>query len=87
MWNDGKFKIYEIEHQQKDGKWVKSNLDYFGYPSDFNASGECWQRTGVSGTFNLPMVRNGLNWIQKKNPNHRFRLVLVTITQKTEIVE
>ncbi len=85
--NDGTFRIYCIQHEQlHNGAWLHSSVDYFGCPEGFNASGKCWQRTGVHGVFNLKQARLGLAWIQARWPGRSFRLVRITITQTTEVV-
>ena len=60
---DGIYEIYMIQHQQKDSKWVYS---IFGTPTvadikkGFNASGDCWQITGIEGTFDFETAKEGL---------------------------
>lgn len=86
MRNDGSFTFYEIQHQQKsDGKWEFSSLDYFGHPEGFSASHECWQKTGVTATFDPLVAEDGLDWISKRNPKEKFRLVMRHVTQTTVV--
>lgn len=84
MRSDGTAVVYQIEHQQKDGSWVKSNLDHFGYPEGFDASDDCWQKTGIHGVFKPAEAKCGLKRIRAKNVDHLFRIVLVTYQRKTE---
>lgn len=96
MREDGLYAIYQIQHYvERTKKWDFSNLDHFGYPKGFGASGECWQETGVHGCFDLKTAKQGLQWIRKVNKVYRgasdkkyykFRLVLVIASQITLVV-
>jgi len=92
MWEDGTYVIYRIQHYvEKMKKWDFSNLDHFGYPDGFSASGECWQKTGVHGCFLPNRAKEGLKWIQKVNrigldKHRKFRLVCVITSQTTVIM-
>ncbi len=82
---DGSFLIYKIQHDyHEDGEWTYSNFDTFGTPPGFSASSECWQKTGIHGTFDKIVARDGLFWIRHKNPGTKFRLVSVVISQITQ---
>ncbi len=89
LWNDGDYLIYNIQHKQKDGSWGDSSFAYFGQPIDykrkdsFSACGECWQQTGIQGTYYLDAAKEGLKNIRKNNPKTTFRLVAVYIKQGT----
>jgi len=91
MRQDGTYEIYHIQ-VQVTGKWGFASLDHFGYPEDFNASGECWQKTGVHGVFDLAVAERGLKWMLKKHPTEKFRLVKritfqLTITHESQIAK
>lgn len=81
---EGKFTIYKIEHQwQNKGNWASSieNEHYF------TASGDCWQRTGVHGTFDLEEAKKAFGEVVSKlDKNRKFRLVGVTIEQSKEVL-
>jgi len=81
---EGKFSIYRIEHQWKDkSKWASSieNEQYF------TASGDCWQQTGVHGTFDLEEAKKAFGEVVSKlDKNRKFRLVCVTIEQSKEVL-
>jgi len=81
---DGAYKIFVLEFKflPKDA-WHTASLDHFGSPPGFSASDDCWQKTGVYGTFDQREARRGLAWMRRKNPRSstRFRLVCVHITQ------
>ena len=84
--NDGKYVIYIIQHKQKDCRWVQSSFDAFGTPDiAFSASGDCWQQTGVHGTFNLSIAEHALAMIRMKHMITQFRLAKVEITQETTV--
>lgn len=87
---DGCYKIYIIELRTegyRNGKWFTASLDHFGSPPGFTACDECWQRTGVRGTFDEKVGRKGIKWMRKKYPNEEFRLTCVHITQMKVPVE
>jgi hypothetical protein len=52
----------------------------------FSACGEVWQKTGIHGSFNRGDALKVLKLMAEYNPEHKFRVVKVTITQKTEEV-
>lgn len=85
---DGSVLFYRIQHKVSDDpdgteRWVNSSHDHFGYPTGFNASGVCWQRTGIHGTFDDIEARNGLTWMRERNATMAFRAVKVMVHQKT----
>jgi len=95
--NDGTYTIYKIQHQESDEKWVFTNLDAIGgSPSheetfsepwkSFTACGECWQETGEFGCYDIQTGLLVLLNVIQRSPKRKFRLVKVSITQKTEHV-
>lgn len=85
---DGDYTIYVIEHlRQNDSieRWVRSieNEHYFG------AAGDCWQETGIHGTFDLEEAKRAFLSIMnnRKLLDRKFRLVRVRIHQSTEVVK
>lgn len=88
MRQDGEYSIYTIQVQlDSSKKWVDANLDHFGYPTrDWNASGDCWQVTGVKGVFYRPLAEQGLAIIREQHPNSQFRLVRRKHAQYTEVL-
>lgn len=78
---DGSYTFYHIQHKGADG-WGYSNLDHFGHPDGFNASGACWQKIGENATFDFSQAKAGLKWISKKHPKYKFRLMAVDIIQR-----
>lgn len=86
---DGCVEIYKIQTKSagyKQGSWFYASLDHFGYPEGFSAADTCWQRTGHTGTFNKEEALAGLKWISNKHPGISFRIVKLTLTQKTQVV-
>lgn len=86
--NDGNYTIYKIQHRQDDGKWVYSSLDSFGRRhmevlKHFQASGECWQKTGESGVFVEEWANELCNDFAHSHAGRRFRVVRVVINQQT----
>lgn len=89
MRRDGAYSIYKIQHQgeiKDEFDWHYSNMDHYGYPEGFNASGECWQQLGIHGVFIDELAIKGLRWIRERHPDTKFRLVLVFVAQVTRIV-
>lgn len=99
--NDGKYEIYMIQHLAEVGafghtksEWHFSNFDHFGTPvctgvcadKGFSASGDCWQETGIHGTFDMEIGLQGLRWIADKHRGIKFRLVKLTLTRQTETI-
>jgi hypothetical protein len=82
---DGTYTIYRLEHEQKDGKWTSSSLDHFGYPPGFDAGGECWQTTGITGVLNYEEAVAGLHYLCDKHRGQAFRIAVVKITQVTHV--
>jgi len=49
----------------------------------FSASGDCWQQTGIHGTFELQVGMEALQYMAKKFPERRWRLVKYECSRKT----
>lgn len=93
--NDGSYTIYVISHNygKRDPRFRQSSLDHFGYnekKSDspklsLSASGECWQKTGIHGTFDLNHAKKLAKRIAKKNTREdiKFAVQEIVIFQKT----
>ena len=88
--NDGKVTIYQLQTRAdksyKNGNWFDANLDHFGYPEHFSASGECWQTTGLFGVLYEHQGIAGLKHISKAIPDRDFRLVKRVLSQSTKCV-
>lgn len=83
---DGEYVVYVIQTRSanyRGGEWYNASLDHFGTPPGFSASSECWQTTGIDGTFDRAVGLAGLSAIANKHPGVEFRLAQVNITQKT----
>ena len=52
----------------------------------FSASGECWQWTGVHGSYKKRDAVKIMDLISEWTPGHRFRVCEVTIDQKTTTI-
>jgi len=87
---EGKFTIYRIEHLWKDAnqfvsppRWVSSIENEEFFP----ASEKCWQETGVHGTYDLEEAKEVYEkLVAGQDPNRKFRLVRVTISQTKEVL-
>lgn len=52
----------------------------------FTACGDCWQQTGVSGSYDKKDALKILTIISDLNPEHTFGVFSVTVKQKTSMV-
>jgi len=87
MRNDGTVTYYAIEvFLDRSNKWANANLDHFGCPKDFTASGECWQQTGFHGTFDRNVGLSAVQEIAGRNHGHSFRLIRRTMVRETTVV-
>ena len=91
---DGQYTIYCIEHTQGGSQWIHSSLDYFGAPTGFRASDDCWQKTGVVGCFDYAQANLGLKWLRERWDDkesgarrYQFRLRRFLIQQMSDVVE
>ena len=50
----------------------------------FSACGEVWQTTGIHGTYDREHAIKVLKLMAEHNPEHSFRVVKLTLSQKTE---
>ena len=50
---------------------------------NLSACGDCWQRTGVHGTYNLEDATYALIKVSEWNPGREFRVAKVEINQET----
>jgi len=99
-WNDGNYKIYIIKHLYKDkpeNKWDDSGdcrrfvyatryVKYINIFNPFTASGKCWQKTGIYGSFVKRDAIKILDKIAQWNPEHRFKVCRLLLNQVTEDV-
>ena len=82
---DGDYVIY-IAERRLNNDWIGVAHDLYGCPVGFSASGNCWQETGVHGTYDLQAAKKGIRELASKNPDVGFRVVKVTISQHKEPV-
>ena len=91
---DGEFIFYRIQvrstdtallDKRSDG-WKYANLDFFGHPRGFTVGDDCFVTIGIEGTFSMRAAIAGEGWMQKRWPEHKFRVVKVNIWQKTEVI-
>lgn len=79
---DGEYRIFTLQYWSEDEhKWADAGLDHFGHPEGFTASGECWQRTGVHGTFDEEEAIAGAAQLQKRH-GIPFRVAILEISQR-----
>ena len=82
--NDGKYEIYKLQHLWEGRtEWVGSieNEEFF------TTSGDCWQKTGIHGTFDFDKARKVFgDVVSRLDKKREFRLVKVTISQSTEVM-
>lgn len=80
---EGKFSIYRIEHQWENKSEWTSSIENEQY---FRSSGECWQQTGVHGTYDLEEAKQVFGKVAQSDKRRKFRLVCVTIEQSKEVL-
>jgi hypothetical protein len=81
---DGYFTIYVLKGrntEKKSEKWFSPSYDSFGTPPGFCASDECWQKTGVHGTFDEAQAFAALQLFAKAYPENDWRMEEVKISQ------
>jgi hypothetical protein len=90
---DGTYKIFIIEFLQESDKtwhyagdgdhWLTGTLPFDKEPrKSFNACGNCWQQTGVFGTFDKKTAFDLLYIISENNKTRSFRVCELYISQK-----
>lgn len=97
---DGKYVIYMVQCRSISigAKWHFLNFDsiekglsqetIFSEPwRSFTACGECWQRTGEFGCFDIKVAKLFLKQLEKLSYDYKFRLVRITINQHTDILQ
>lgn len=68
---------------------IRKNHDqliYRGIFRPFTANGECWQITGIYGSFNKKDAIKILDRIAEWNPEHRYRVCELNLKQETKTI-
>jgi hypothetical protein len=85
MRNDGEVTVYVLQFRNQgtksDQRWRGANLDHFGHPPGFKASSDCWQRTGLDGTFDEEQGFEGLKLMSREHVEYDWRLMRLEISQ------
>ena len=75
-------------------RWSEDALERRRLGLDFTPSGDCWQATGLRGTFDLHVaiswanyLREWTTWPDTPKDFTRFRVVKVTVLQEVEVME
>lgn len=82
---DGDFIIYVLgcrTTEKNSDKWFSPSYDSFGTPPGFTASDECWQTTGIHGTFDEAQAFTALQLFAKAYPEYDWRMEEVKISQR-----
>lgn len=82
---DGEFTIYVLKGratEHRSNKWFSPSYDSFGTPPGFTASDECWQATGIHGTFDESQAFSALKLFAKAYPEQDWRMEEVKISQQ-----
>lgn len=81
---DGDVTVYVLQTKHKGKEeWFNASLDHFGTPEGFSASHDCWQQTGINGTFDKFVGMQGLTWMANRHVGQPWRLAKIRITQET----
>jgi len=93
--NDGDYTIYILEYWGNigrkdewlyagDGDQFTKGEDHFKEPfRSFGACGECWQETGIHGTYDKQTAFELLVKVAAHTPNRVFRIAELKISQTT----
>lgn len=92
--------IYQIQFRASDARWytcadhiLDDNPTRLGdkpwsCTNGFHASGECWQETGIHGTYDLEYARRCLKRVRERDDKGwTFRIVRRRIVQKIEALQ
>ena len=80
--NDGNYTIYRLQIKTDRGNWHYSYNE-----SKFNATDECWQRTGVYGTLDIEKALDAKKELELSKPDSEFRVVEVSVSQSSEVIK
>lgn len=73
MRTDGDFVIYVL-YTRETTSWFQPSYDHYGTPKGFSASDDCWQRTGVFGTFDKQTGIDAVSEMLGKHPGQDWKL-------------
>lgn len=84
--SDGNITCYVLECRSNapgyENRWFLAGLDHFGTPPGFSASGPCWQKTGIHGTFDEEEGFSALRVMSSQHIEYDWRLMKLEISQK-----
>ena len=82
MRRDGEYTIYLIEEwDEKHQRWERCSPRH---PKGFDSCGECWQTTGIHGTFDYDQALDGAGALQREFGGP-FRVVVMEISQRVMV--
>lgn len=98
--NDGRYVFYILEFKTSDGVWRQLSFDASWFDlsvmrdpknkamwDDFSSSGQCWQDTGVHGTYELEFAIKLYCLLRENKQNYyTFRVNKKTIDQASDIL-
>lgn len=97
--NDGKYEIFIIEFKGMGEKWCQLNFDAAWFNpemhesqrdllQDFSANGQCWQETGVNGTYDVEKAIKLYCLLRQHSTKKEYiyRVNKKTITQTSDIL-
>ena len=87
---DGDIVIFVLQGRStekgKKKEWFGPSFDYFGHPPGFQASDDCWQRTGIFGTFDEDEGLTALKLFNREHVEYDWRLMRLHVVQEhTEV--
>jgi hypothetical protein len=78
--------IFVLQGRSTEAKgkrdWFSPSYDHFGHPPGFNASGECWQKTGIHGTFDEDEGLAALRVFNREHVEYDWRLIRMHVVQE-----
>lgn len=76
--------IPNLFYMPKEIRWVSIREGIEAEPfQSFTASGKCWQKTGIHGTFSKRKGKKLLSLLHKYIPDAKYRLARLNIKQTT----
>ena len=97
--NDGDYTIFILQfwadmhgrgadwHYTGDGGHYLPSIDYRNKTPEprisFTACGDCWQQTGIHGTYDYDIAHDFLKLVAKTAPDRKFRIARLEIFQRT----
>ena len=81
--SEGAIVIKGLKHNGQTGGYLGTCAKEY---REFTACGDCWQETGVHGTYNMNSAIHLMHAAAECNPGRTFRIISLTLTQVTNAI-